>query len=201
MASLSVAMERGTGSKNDERLRGGVIEIAGQIRARRAYTKDDLADLFLKRWNIELDSRSIKIVIQMDVLCCKSPDPVDKEIWVHMLAYNILRGLMATAAAKSGARARVELQRDIAGADGFPWSLTRSLQPSLIPDRNFASPQRTGHRSTTPASSTSSLGSHHEARAWRRIVWDPSLSLDRHFRGARKGYPSCRFNVVPLLAG
>ena len=55
---------------------------------------------------LRLDSRSIKIVIQMDVLRCKSPDPVDKEIWVHMLAYNILRGLMATAAAKSGAAPR-----------------------------------------------------------------------------------------------
>jgi hypothetical protein len=64
------------------------------------------ADLFLKICNIELDLRSIKIVLQMDVLRCKSPDLVDKEIWVHMIAYNIIRGLMATAAAKSGAAPR-----------------------------------------------------------------------------------------------
>lgn len=70
------------------------------------YTKEDLADLFLKRWNIELDLRSIKIVMQMDVLRCKSPDLVDKEIWVHMLAYNIIRELMATAAAKISAKPR-----------------------------------------------------------------------------------------------
>jgi putative transposase len=70
------------------------------------YTKDDLADLYLKRWNIEVDLRSIKIVLQMDVLRCKSPDLVDKEIWVHMLVYNILRKLMVTAAAKSGAEPR-----------------------------------------------------------------------------------------------
>jgi hypothetical protein len=70
------------------------------------YTKEDLADLFLKRWNIELDLRSIKIVMQMDVLRCKSPDLVDKEIWVHMLAYNIIRKFMATAAAKNGAEPR-----------------------------------------------------------------------------------------------
>jgi hypothetical protein len=44
--------------------------------------------------------------MQMDVLRCKSPDQVDKEIWVHMLAYNILRELMATAAAKDGIRPR-----------------------------------------------------------------------------------------------
>jgi len=71
-----------------------------------AYTKEDLADLFLKRWNIELDLRSIKIVMQMDVLRCKSPDLVDKEIWVHMLAYNIIRELMVTAAAKTGTKPR-----------------------------------------------------------------------------------------------
>jgi putative transposase len=70
------------------------------------YTKEDLAELFLKRWNIELDLRSIKIVMQMDVLRCKSPDLVDKEIWVHMLAYNIIRRLMVTAAAKNGAEPR-----------------------------------------------------------------------------------------------
>jgi hypothetical protein len=67
------------------------------------YTKEDLADLYLKRWNVELDLRSIKIVMQMDVLRCKSPDLVDKEIWIHMLGYNIIRGLMATAAGKCGA--------------------------------------------------------------------------------------------------
>lgn len=63
-----------------------------------AYTKEDLADLFLQRWNIELDLRSIKIVLQMDVLRCKTPEMVEKEIWMHMLAYNLIRGVIATAA-------------------------------------------------------------------------------------------------------
>jgi hypothetical protein len=63
------------------------------------YTLDDLADLFLRRWNAELDLRSIKIVLQMDVLRCRTPDLVDKEIWVHMLVYNVLRSLMVKAAA------------------------------------------------------------------------------------------------------
>jgi Transposase DDE domain len=70
------------------------------------YTKEELAELYLERWSVELDLRSIKIVMQMDVLRCKSPDLVDKEIWVHMLAYNIIRELMATAAAKNGAQPR-----------------------------------------------------------------------------------------------
>ena len=70
------------------------------------YTKEDLAELYLKRWNIELDLRSIKIVMQMDVLRCKSPDMVEKEIWVHMLVYNVIRGLIVTAAAENGVAPR-----------------------------------------------------------------------------------------------
>jgi hypothetical protein len=63
------------------------------------YSKDELAGLFLERWNIELDLRSIKDVLQMDVLRCKTPEMVVKEIWMHMLAYNLVRGVMARAAA------------------------------------------------------------------------------------------------------
>jgi hypothetical protein len=70
------------------------------------YTNEELADLFLSRWNIELDMRSIKVVMQTDVLRCKSPDLVEKEIWVHMLAYNIIRAFMATAAMMHGAKPR-----------------------------------------------------------------------------------------------
>ena len=62
------------------------------------YTKEELADLFLRRWNIELDLRSIKVVLQMDVLRCKSPEMVLKELWMHLLAYNLIRGVMAKAA-------------------------------------------------------------------------------------------------------
>jgi hypothetical protein len=62
------------------------------------YTKEELADLFLQRWNVELDLRSIKDVLQMDVLRCMSPEMVEKEIWIHILVYNLIRGVMAKAA-------------------------------------------------------------------------------------------------------
>jgi hypothetical protein len=70
------------------------------------YTKDELADLYLQRWNVELDLRSIKDVLQMDVLRCKSPEMVEKEIWMHLLAYNLIRGVMAQAAAAHEKRPR-----------------------------------------------------------------------------------------------
>jgi hypothetical protein len=62
------------------------------------YTKEELADLYLKRWHIELDLRSIKDVLQMDVLRCRSPEMVEKEIWMHLLAYNLIRGVIAETA-------------------------------------------------------------------------------------------------------
>jgi hypothetical protein len=62
-------------------------------------TKEDLATLYRARWNNELDLRSIKSTMQMDDLRCKTPELVRKEIWTHVLAYNLIRTLMAQAAA------------------------------------------------------------------------------------------------------
>src|SRR5205823_14635745 len=64
------------------------------------FTKDDLAELYRARWNAELDLRSLKRTMQMDVLRCKTPELVRKEIWTHVLAYNLIRTVMAQAAAR-----------------------------------------------------------------------------------------------------
>ncbi len=69
-------------------------------------TKEDLAFLYRARWNNELDLRSIKISLQMDILRCKSPELVHKEIWTHVLAYNLIRTIMAQAATKHGIEPR-----------------------------------------------------------------------------------------------
>jgi len=63
------------------------------------FTKDELAQLYRARWNAELDLRSLKRTLQMDVLRCKTPELVRKEIWTHILAYNLIRTIMAQAAA------------------------------------------------------------------------------------------------------
>ncbi len=63
-------------------------------------TKEELASLYLARWNNELDFRSIKSTMQMDDLRCKTPELVRKEVWTHILAYNLIRTIMAQAATK-----------------------------------------------------------------------------------------------------
>jgi len=65
-------------------------------------SKDDLAQLYRARWNAELDLRSLKQTMQMDILRCKTPELVRKEIWTHILAYNLIRTIIAQAASKHG---------------------------------------------------------------------------------------------------
>jgi putative transposase len=62
------------------------------------YTHDDIAELYHQRWLVELDIRSIKISLGMDVLRCQSPELVRKEMWVCLLAYNLIRKTMLQAA-------------------------------------------------------------------------------------------------------
>ena len=66
------------------------------------YTKQDIAELYHKRWLVELDIRAIKDTLGMDVLRCKTPHMVRNEIWTCLLAYNLIRKSMLQAAARSG---------------------------------------------------------------------------------------------------
>jgi len=65
-----------------------------------------IGKLFERRWDGEVDIRSIKATMQMDVLRCKTPEMVRKEIWAHLLAYNLLRTVMAVAATQNGLEPR-----------------------------------------------------------------------------------------------
>lgn len=57
----------------------------------KAYSSDEVAELYRHRWMVELDIRAIKQTMGMDVLRCKTPEMVRKEIWTCLLAYNLLR--------------------------------------------------------------------------------------------------------------
>lgn len=70
------------------------------------YPAEEIAALYRARWNAELDLRSLKTTMQMDVLRGKTPDIVRKEIWVHALAYNLIRTVMAQTAKRFGVSPR-----------------------------------------------------------------------------------------------
>ncbi len=68
----------------------------------RGVSKDDLSKLYARRWNIELDLRNLKTTTGMDVLSCQTPQMNEKQLWVHLLTYNVIRLLMAQAACNAG---------------------------------------------------------------------------------------------------
>ena len=70
------------------------------------YNKQEIAEAFRQRWHVELDLRAIKQTMGMSVLRCKTPQMVKKEVWMHLLAYNLIRTVMARAAEEAGIEPR-----------------------------------------------------------------------------------------------
>lgn len=84
-----------------------------------------MSDLYWRRWNCELDLRSIKQSMHLDVLRCKTPDMVRKEIFAHLLAYNLLRGVMTDSATRTGVTPR---QLSVKGA----MQAVESFMPAMM---------------------------------------------------------------------
>lgn len=62
------------------------------------YEADTIRQLYGQRWNVELHFAQLKTILGLDVLSCKSPDMIEKELQVHLIAYNLVRALMQRAA-------------------------------------------------------------------------------------------------------
>ena len=71
------------------------------------YTAKDIAKLYYQRWDVELFFRDIKTTMGMDVLRCKTPAMVHKEIIMHFIAYNCIRNLMLKAAKQAKVKPRL----------------------------------------------------------------------------------------------
>jgi len=92
-----------------------------------AFPREDLERLYRDRWHAELDIRSIKQTMRMDVLRCKTPGMVRKEIFGHFLGYNLIRGVMAEAAARHDVLPReLSLQGARQTLEGFRVELGRA---------------------------------------------------------------------------
>jgi len=75
----------------------GIVYVTTLLEPKK-YPKTEIAAFYQQRWHIELDIRAIKTHMGMELLRCKTPEMVEKEIAVHVLAYNIIRGNLAQAA-------------------------------------------------------------------------------------------------------
>src|SRR5512144_3317060 len=73
------------------------LVIVTTLADRATYPADELGSLFRQRWNAELDLRTLKTEMRMEMLRTQSPAMVRKEVALHLLAYNLIRGIMAEA--------------------------------------------------------------------------------------------------------
>jgi hypothetical protein len=96
--------------------RVSVFVVATTLLDAQEYTRADLAELYRERWLAESDIRAIKCSLGMDVLRCKTPEMVHKEIWACLLAYNLIRQTMLQATYESGRSPRC-LEGEPAPAD------------------------------------------------------------------------------------
>lgn len=76
---------------------GGKIMVT-TMRCHKSHPKAALKSLYQSRWHVELDIRNIKDTMGMNVLSCKTPEMAIKEIWVYLLAYNLIRLMMTQSA-------------------------------------------------------------------------------------------------------
>ena len=97
------------------------------------YRKEEIADLYHQRWHVELDIRAIKQSLKMDQLVCKTPAMVRRELWVHLLGYNLVRKVLAEAAAVRGWSPRqVSFAGGLQLLEAFRWLLVCS--PAAVRD-------------------------------------------------------------------
>ncbi len=80
--------------------RVGEWTLITSLKDAKAVNRLELNEIYGWRWHIELDLRCIKSVMQMEMLRCKTPQMVVKEVAAHLLAYNLVRAVMAQAANK-----------------------------------------------------------------------------------------------------
>jgi Transposase DDE domain len=124
-STLLIREVRVTVSRPGYRVRS--IVVCATLVDAKQYPREALADLYDKRWHVELDIRAIKQTLKMDILSCKTPQMVRKEVWTHLLAYNLTRKVMAQAAALGQITPR---QLSFAGAvqtlNAFRWLLVLS---------------------------------------------------------------------------
>lgn len=78
--------------------RPATITLVTTLLDAKTYPMEDIAELFFRRWQMELRLRDIKTMLGMDILRTKTPERARKELWMYLAAYNLLRTLMRTAA-------------------------------------------------------------------------------------------------------
>jgi hypothetical protein len=79
-----------------------IIFVATTLLDSKEYPASDIEELYFRRWKVELFFRDIKSSMGMDILRCKTVEMVERELWMYVIAYNLIRAVMVQAAGASG---------------------------------------------------------------------------------------------------
>jgi Transposase DDE domain/Insertion element 4 transposase N-terminal len=85
------------------------ISIVTTLFDRKRFPRKVFGSLYRQRWQVELFLQTLKTTMKMDVLRTKSPEMIRKELAMHLLAYNLIRGLMAEAAGRTPPKAEQQI--------------------------------------------------------------------------------------------
>jgi hypothetical protein len=107
-ATLTVRLVRFTVSEKGFRTRQ--VTLVTTLLDTQKYPVSALAALYRKRWQVELSFRQIKTALAMEHLAVKSPEMIDRSLAMHLLAYQLIRGLMQEAALTWDCMDRISLQ-------------------------------------------------------------------------------------------
>ncbi len=104
--------------------RGKTLVVATSLLDPDMHSRLELTGLYRQRWHAELNLKSLKVTLGMDVLRCETPEMVRKELWANLLSYNLIRSVMAQAAMTHG-----RVPRTLSFAASL--QLLRAFQPKL----------------------------------------------------------------------
>lgn len=107
-----------------------IIVVTTLLDAQR-YTARQLTELYGYRWRAaEINLRHLKTTLNLEFLAAKTPEMVRKEVWAHLLAYNLLRSVMEQAAPQADfQRERLSLQGTRQGFRAILSDLAGATQP------------------------------------------------------------------------
>lgn len=131
VAFPSVILIRHLRYKVEQRgFRTRVVTLATTLLDAELFKAEELAELYGRRWSVELHIRSLKTQMQMEQLRCKSPKMVRKEILCHMIGYNLVRCAMLASALKFNLRPwRLSFTGAMQALEEFAASLRLASQP------------------------------------------------------------------------
>lgn len=154
-----------------------IVIVITTLLAAEEFSAAEIAQVFRQRWQAELNLRSLKIVLQMDHLRCKTPHRVRNELWMHLLAYNVIRRTMAVAALEAGTTP---------GRISFKGTL--QLLSSFLPLLTLSMPVDEGCRTLLECIVAQAVGNRPDRYEPRRVKRRPKNY--KFFRMSRASYRS-----------